>query len=252
MAKGHAGKVKQLPSAEQKRQERLSVLAGDVRSFVRGAVGNVQLIGERLTEAKDLVPHGEWGSWLKTEFDWSERTAQRYIKVAELLKNVNLKNDTVSDLNVDLKALYLLAQRKTPEPVREAALQMAKTQHVSHASVTAMLKRYLPPPPPTPKEIARDKALEREAEIGLRKQGPLEWAAAINLDLETFLFRMDEEYTNCCQLYWELPLDEFINGIAGYARRDELMARVEKARLFLSQIERGVNGRKLKLVAASA
>ena len=47
--------------------------------YVRSAVE----IGRRLYEAKNSVSHGEWGRWLETNVDYSERTAQNLMAVYE-------------------------------------------------------------------------------------------------------------------------------------------------------------------------
>ncbi len=38
-------------------------------------------IGRRLCEAKELVPHGEWGEYLKNEVEYSESTARNFMQV---------------------------------------------------------------------------------------------------------------------------------------------------------------------------
>ncbi|MCM1565904.1 MAG: DUF3102 domain-containing protein [Dehalobacter sp. 4CP] len=38
-------------------------------------------IGRRLLEAKDLVKHGEWGKWLAESVSYSQKTAERLIKL---------------------------------------------------------------------------------------------------------------------------------------------------------------------------
>lgn len=38
-------------------------------------------IGRRLEEAKAMLPHGEWGAWLKRELDYSQSTAQNFMRV---------------------------------------------------------------------------------------------------------------------------------------------------------------------------
>ena len=38
-------------------------------------------IGRRLEEAKAMLPHGEWGAWLKKELDFSQSTAQNFMRV---------------------------------------------------------------------------------------------------------------------------------------------------------------------------
>jgi len=40
-------------------------------------------IGRRLKEAKDLLPYGEWGKWLKESVSYSQRTADRLMQICE-------------------------------------------------------------------------------------------------------------------------------------------------------------------------
>ncbi|MDR3600377.1 MAG: DUF3102 domain-containing protein [Desulfosporosinus sp.] len=40
-------------------------------------------MGRRLKEAKDLLPYGEWGKWLKESVSYSQRTADRLMQVCE-------------------------------------------------------------------------------------------------------------------------------------------------------------------------
>lgn len=40
-------------------------------------------IGRKLTEAKELVPHGEWGEWLERSVDYSKSTANNLMRIFE-------------------------------------------------------------------------------------------------------------------------------------------------------------------------
>ena len=40
-------------------------------------------IGRRLVEAKELVPHGEWGDWLEKNVDYSKSTANNLMRIYE-------------------------------------------------------------------------------------------------------------------------------------------------------------------------
>ena len=40
-------------------------------------------IGKRLTEAKSLVEHGEWGAWLEANVDYKQSTANNFMRIAE-------------------------------------------------------------------------------------------------------------------------------------------------------------------------
>ena len=93
---------------------------------IRGLAENVRRdvieIGRHLIEAKRACGHGNWLPWLEREFGWTERTAQRFMQISELLR----KNDTLSDLDLPIGSLSLLAQRSTPEEVRGEVFARAK------------------------------------------------------------------------------------------------------------------------------
>ena len=61
-------------------------------------------IGQRLIEAKAMLPHGEWLPWLEERVEYSARVAQKFMKLARDWSNPN----TLSDLGAS-KALALLA-----------------------------------------------------------------------------------------------------------------------------------------------
>lgn len=71
-------------------------------------------IGRKLTEAKEIVPHGEWGKWLKTEVDYSKTTANNLMKIFKeygadqiSLLGDNLKSQTFGNLNYSQATLLL-------------------------------------------------------------------------------------------------------------------------------------------------
>ena len=70
---------------------RLAVLAAEIRVAHAGVVAAATVAAERaieagtaLTEAKELVPHGQWLPWLKEHCQLSVRTAQVYMKIVRL------------------------------------------------------------------------------------------------------------------------------------------------------------------------
>ncbi len=57
--------------------------------------------GALLLEAKAGLPHGEWLPWLKENCpDISERTVQRYMRLAENRDELRTKSATVADLTM--------------------------------------------------------------------------------------------------------------------------------------------------------
>ena len=61
-------------------QERLDNLAMQAKMCVQNAAMNLLQLGRVLTEAKPLVPHGEWDAWIKTNAKVSRRTAEQYMQ----------------------------------------------------------------------------------------------------------------------------------------------------------------------------
>lgn len=79
-------------------------------------------LGQRLCEAKELLPHGEWLPWLEEKVQFSERTAQKFMVLArEYAANPQL----VADLGSE-KAFALLAL-----PEAERAQFVAEPQTVN-------------------------------------------------------------------------------------------------------------------------
>ena len=60
-------------------------VALEIRTLQRQAQGIILSyaieIGRRLEEAKAMLPHGEWGAWLKREVNYSPSAAQNFMKV---------------------------------------------------------------------------------------------------------------------------------------------------------------------------
>lgn len=65
----------------------LSALVSEINFYKNQTVIGIVEIGKRLSEAKKKVPHGEWGQWLKSEVDFSQSNAIRFIKIAEEFPN---------------------------------------------------------------------------------------------------------------------------------------------------------------------
>jgi hypothetical protein len=66
------------------------------------------------SNSKKEMEHGAWLPWLKDNFGWSEDTAQKYINVAKAFQN-QIPSRAVFDINIDAKALYLLASNGVSE-----------------------------------------------------------------------------------------------------------------------------------------
>jgi len=97
-------------------EAKLAEYADTIRTLGKQTIGNIIEIGRRLNDAKALVGHGNWLSWLEREFGWTDKTAQNFMSLA----NAASKNENFSNLNVPVSGLYLLARPNVPQEVIEA------------------------------------------------------------------------------------------------------------------------------------
>ena len=117
----------------------LSEHANKIRRLGKRAVENVIEIGRRLAECKQLLGHGNWSAWLARQFGWSERQAERFMRVCELAG----KSDNLSDLEIPLSALYLLAAPSTRQSARNEILDRAAAgKKVSVTEVKDVIQQY--------------------------------------------------------------------------------------------------------------
>lgn len=93
----------------------IETITGEILDAKRAGGEAILTIGRCLIEAKDMLPHGEWLPWLNERVELSERTAQKFMRLAREWSNPN----TLADLGAS-KALMLLA---LPEGERDAFME---------------------------------------------------------------------------------------------------------------------------------
>lgn len=84
-------------------------------------------IGKRLAEAKEMVGHGGWLDFLKTETEFSSSSASRFMQIAREYGGKTSNFPTLGNLSVS-NALRLLA---VPEEEREEFAQAVDAEHIS-------------------------------------------------------------------------------------------------------------------------
>lgn len=82
----------------------IEAITGEILDAKRAGGEAILTIGRCLIEAKDMLPHGEWKNWLVDRVEFSERSAQRLMRLAREWSNPT----ALSDLGVT-KAFTLLA-----------------------------------------------------------------------------------------------------------------------------------------------
>ena len=89
----------------------IDTITGEVLEAKRVGGEAIITIGQRLIEAKAMLPHGEWMTWLSEKVEFSERAARRFMQLARECTN----RPALANLGAT-KALQLLA---LPESERE-------------------------------------------------------------------------------------------------------------------------------------
>ncbi|OUQ15543.1 hypothetical protein B5E80_19190, partial [Flavonifractor sp. An135] len=104
MGKPDLGRLIAQTMAQPAEGRTIEAITGDILEAKRTGGEAILTIGRCLIEAKDLLPHGEWKAWLEERVEFSERSAQRFMRLAREWSNPT----TLSDLGAS-KALMLLA-----------------------------------------------------------------------------------------------------------------------------------------------
>lgn len=109
----------------------IETITAEIQQLKADAGNAIIAIGERLIEAKEQLPHGDWLPWLTEQVDFSERTARNFMRLAREWTN----RQALADLGAS-KALTLLA---LPEPEREEFIE----QHDVPAMSTRELEQAI-------------------------------------------------------------------------------------------------------------
>ena len=104
MSKPNLGHLIAQTMAPPPERRTIETITGEILEAKRAGGEAILTIGKCLIEAKEMLSHGEWRSWLEERVEFSERSAQRFMRLAREWSNPT----TLSDLGAS-KALSLLA-----------------------------------------------------------------------------------------------------------------------------------------------
>ncbi len=115
--------------------------ADAIRALGRGSFDNFVEIGRRLErDRKILKKQGAWLAWLKAEFSWSRRTADRFIAIFEAETTGHLRNLRTAAAALPLTAIYALA-KASPEVVADVERRLAGGERVKAREIVASNSR---------------------------------------------------------------------------------------------------------------
>lgn len=131
----------QMPARE------ISIVTAEIKELCRQANRMALMyaieIGRRLYEAKSVLPHGAWGEWLRSEVDFSQATANNFMKLfdeygAEQISIFGAVVNSQSFANLPYtKALQLLA---VPSEEREDFAKEVDAEHISVRELQTAIK----------------------------------------------------------------------------------------------------------------
>lgn len=167
-------------------QRDISVITDEIQSLCHEAQKTMLIyaveIGRRLTEAKDVLPHGEWGKWLKEEVNFSQSTANKHMKIFEAYGNkqvslfgAELNNSAYEKLSYS-QAIKLLS---VPDEERE---EFVKNNDVEDMTIKELDKAI--------KE--RDKAI-KERDEALKFRSVIDELKAKQAEAEKTIFEKEEQ-----------------------------------------------------------
>lgn len=138
-------------------------------------LGHAIEIGRRLTEAKQMLSHGEWGKWLREEIHYSKSSANNMMRIFDAYGSTQMglfgpeaNSQTFGDLEYS-KALALLS---VPAEEREQFAQEVDAEHISVRQLKAAIQE---------RDAAQKQAAEAAAEWELAKEALREKEKAIQL-----------------------------------------------------------------------
>ena len=139
----------------------IETITGEIKALRNQTLACVIEIGRRLKEAKAMLPHGEFGQWLEKEVDFSQSTANNFMKLFDAygsaqscLFGAEVNSQAIENLSVT-NALRLLA---VPADEREAFAEEHDVEHLSSRELDKVIKEK--------EEMQKKLDVEREASEG--------------------------------------------------------------------------------------
>lgn len=197
------------------------VIAAEIRTLTGQLLWTAVEIGRRMCEAKELLPHGEFGPWVK-QTGFSTSTANNYMRLYEAygspqksLFGAELNCQTFGNLNYS-QALALL---ELPDGEREAFVQERDMDDMSVRELRAAIK-------------ARNDALavaEKQEEARKRAEDELGEALMENETLRKSLAAAEDELTEATGINISLKeqLEEALNRPVEVAVQEPDPAEIE-------------------------
>lgn len=159
---------------------------GEIKVLMRRTAQGIIEIGEKLIEVKSRLPHGAFGRWLESEFEWGTAQAARFMQVAERFGGGEIYQiDKFAP-----SALYLLAAPSTPDEVRAEAISRAEAgERITHQVAQEMA------------------AVHRNGNGHHQSPQPLDTRAAYDAPPQEFNYKRDSRRSQPSDIYTPQGMD---------------------------------------------
>lgn len=127
----------------EKDKEREAQLASEINLITEQTKQMVLMnfieLGRRLTEAKAMVKHGEWGNWLKERVNYSQRTANNMMKLYKEYgeSGIAQKSQSIASLSVT----QAVAMLEIPEEERERFAEQSNAKDLTIRELKAEIAK---------------------------------------------------------------------------------------------------------------
>lgn len=167
-----------------------------IATHMQGAYREFLAVGRCLNEAKEaeLVPHGEWESWVRRNTGMSERQAQKLMQAARAV--------TPGSAMAQLPISKIQALLTLPEPEREDMAKVALSENLSLRQLQMEVRKQTQAAQAAEKEA--DKAREASRRIMKRREEDLEKANKIarkNEDLHDKIKQLELKLQGMHEIY---------------------------------------------------
>lgn len=178
----------------------ISVVTAEIKELCRQAsnivLGYAIEIGRRLVEAKSVLPHGAWGDWLKNEVEFSQSTANNYMRLFEEYGSQQISlfgavanSQTIANLPYS-KALQLLS---IPSDEREDFAEAVHADEISVKDLKTAIEDKLAAEKSAEEEKKRAEELAKKVEAAEKARSEAEEKAAEADELQKTVAELEEK-----------------------------------------------------------
>ena len=133
------------PPIAEKPALTIEVITVEIKFYLGQMTQNIIEVGKRLIMAKELVPHGEWKSWLEKNFNLKYRMAANFMAVASRFGNMSNSQEVQSIAllgTTQLISMLALPEGDEQQFVDQMAENGTPVDEMSVRELKAAVKQY--------------------------------------------------------------------------------------------------------------